>query len=463
MDAQQIQELQKALPGRVSIDAPTLSDKSSDFGRMVHRKPGAVVRPTDVDEVALVVRFARARRIPVATRGEAHTQTGQALTDGGILLDLTSLKAIENLDTATLTVTCGGGLKWMDLVAATVSQGLIPPVLTNNLGVTVGGTLSVAGLGVASYRYGAQGDNALELEVVTGTGERTVCSREQNREVFDAVRSGLGQFGIITRAKMKLRPCKMMTRTYFLLYDSLPALMKDSAALMTSDRLHYLESWCVPCPQGFRKVGNDMQPFAEWFFPLHATIEFDPAAPPDDAAALEGLSFYRKTHVGDRAILEFSNRLEPLFAIWKRTGYWANTHPWMETILPWQTAAPFIQQVLANLPPTFLGGGHVLLWPCRGTTSSIPNFMTPPGDFVMGFGILPGIPPEFIQPAKARLNQVSDASMTVGGKRYLSGLIEFDRPRWKQHFGAHWQRILAHKKHYDPEGILNPGFIDFGD
>src|SRR5439155_21346524 len=141
-----------------------------------------------------------------------------------ILLDLTSLKAIENLDTAPLTVTCGGGLKWMDLVAATVSQGLIPPVLTNNLGVTVGGTLSVAGLGVASYRYGAQGDNALELEVVTETGDRVKCSPTENREVFDVARSVLGQFGIITRAKLRLRPCRPMTRTYFLLYDRLPAL-----------------------------------------------------------------------------------------------------------------------------------------------------------------------------------------------------------------------------------------------
>jgi FAD/FMN-containing dehydrogenase len=463
LNGQQIQELQKAIPGRVATEASILEGKSSDFGRMIHRTPGCVVRPASGEEVAQVIRFARAHHIPVATRGEAHTQTGQALTDGGILLDLTSLNAIEAIDAAGLSATCGSGVKWMDLVAATVSQGLIPPVLTNNLGVTVGGTLSVAGLGVASYRYGAQGDNALELEVVTGTGDRVRCSREENQEVFDAVRSGLGQFGVITKAKVRLRPCKMTTRTYFLLYDDLPILMQDSATLMRSDRIQYLESWCVPCPQGFRKVGSDIVPFAEWFYPLHLTVEFDAGSPPDDAAVLAGLSFYRKSHVGERSLLEFSNRLEPLFVIWKRMGYWANTHPWMETILPWQTAAPYIQQVLQNLPPTLLGGGHVLLWPCRGTTSTIPNFMTPPGEFVMGFGILPGIPPEFIGPAKARLNQASDASMMVGAKRYLSGLIEFDRPRWKQHFGAHWPRLQSLKKTFDPDGILNPGFIDYGE
>ncbi len=461
MTSQQIEELQRALPGRIHTDGASLHDKSTDFGRMIRRTPGAVIRPASADDVARVIRFARANRVPVATRAEAHTQSGQALTEGGILLDITSLSKIESIDPAAPAATCEAGAKWMDLVAATTARGLIPPVLTNNLGVTLGGTLSVAGLGVASFLYGTQADNALELEVVTGTGDRVTCSRDSNPEVFDAVRSGLGQFGIITRAKVRLRPCRPMTRTYFLLYDDLQTLMKDSQEIMDAGRFHYLEAWCVPCPQGFRKVEGEFQPFAEWFYPLHATLEFDPSGPPDDDAALAGLRFYRKSHVGDRSLLEFSNRLEPLFAIWKRTGYWANAHPWMETILPWSTAPAYIRQVLANLPPTVLGGGHVLLWPCKGTTSAVPNFQVPPGPHVMGFGILPGIPPEFLAPAKARLNLASDASMAAGAKRYLSGFIEFDLPRWERHFGAAWPRIQALKKTYDPDGILNPGFIPF--
>jgi len=463
LTSQQIQELQKALPGRVYTDGTSLQDKSGDFGRMLRRTPGAVVRPASADDVVAVVRFARAHRLPVATRGEAHTQSGQALTEGGILLDQTSLSKIEAIRPADPSVTCQAGVRWMDLVAATVSRGLIPPVLTNNLGVTVGGTLSVAGLGVASYRYGTQADNALELEVVTGAGDRVRCSRVENPEIFDAVRSGLGQFGIIVGAKLKLRACRPMTRTYFLLYDDLPTLMDDAQVLMESERFHYLESWCVPCPQGFRKVDGDFHPFAEWFYPLHATIEFDPASPPDEAAALAGLHFYRKSHVGERTVIEFSNRLEPLFVVWKRMGYWANAHPWMETILPWKAAAGYISQVLSNLPPTLLGGGHVLLWPCKGTTSSVPLFQAPRADYVMGFGILPGVPPEFLEPVKARLNRASDASMAAGGKRYLSGLLAFDRPRWKQHFGEVWPRILDLKRTYDPDGVLNPGFIDYGE
>ena len=66
------------------------------------------------------------------------------------------------------------------------------------------------------------------------------------------------------------------------------------------------------------------------------------------------------------------------------------------------------------------------------------------------------------EPVKARLNRASDASMAAGGKRYLSGLVAFDRPRWKQHFGQRWEQVCRLKTAHDPDGILNPGFIDYG-
>jgi FAD/FMN-containing dehydrogenase len=80
----------------------------------------------------------------------------------------------------------------------------------------------------------------------------------------------------------------------------------------------------------------------------------------------------------------------------------------------------------------------------------------------MGFGILPGLPADVVPQARQRLNMASDLSMTAGAKRYLSGLIEFDRPRWKQHYGDRWGDLCRLKTTYDPDGILNPGFIDYG-
>ncbi|MFQ5877863.1 MAG: FAD-binding protein [Acidobacteriota bacterium] len=455
-------DLRALVKGEVLEDPSSLERRSSDFGRIVTRRPEVAVRPSSTADVAETIRYARRRSVPVATRGEAHTQTGQSTVERGVLLDLTSLDGHPSIDPGACAADCQGGVRWEALVRLTIPRGLVPPVLTNNLGVTVGGTLSVAGLGVASFRFGAQGDNVTEIEAVTGAGDVVVCSADREADLFDAVRSGLGQFGVITRARLRLRRCLPKARTYYLLYDDLDALMRDARLAMEQDRFDYIESWCVPCPQGFRWAGKAKEAFAAWFFPLHATVEHDPASPPDDAARLQGLRPYRRLHTEDQDLIHFAGRLEPLFAAWKRGGYWSLAHPWMETILPWDSAGPYVSRVLADLPPTALGGGHVLLWPCRGDASSVPLFMKPPSPLVMGFGILPGVPPDLWPQARQRLNAASDMSLAAGGKRYLSGYIEFDRPRWRRHFGDRWDDVRRLKKKFDPDGVLNPGFIDYG-
>src|SRR5881397_1181197 len=88
------------------------AERSGDFGRMIRRVPGVVVRPHSTADVAAVIRYARQRAVPVATRGEAHSQSGQALTDGGILLDMTSLDRILSIEPVTLTADCQGGTSW---------------------------------------------------------------------------------------------------------------------------------------------------------------------------------------------------------------------------------------------------------------------------------------------------------------------------------------------------------------
>lgn len=456
-----IQELRSIVKGQVVTEDSARVAVSSDFGRMQERMPWAILRPADAQDIAKALGFARKHRIPVSTRAQAHTQTGQALNQGGILIDINALDKILAIDEKEMTATVQAGVIWRDLVEHAHKVGLVPPTLTNNLGVTIGGTLSVAGLGVASFLHGAQGDNAIELEVVTGAGEVVTCSREKNAELFNVVRSGLGQFGIITRAKIKLRRFKPKVRMVFMLYDDLGAFMKDSVTLMGEPRVDHLESWCVPAPMGFKSLpSGDKQAFAQWFYPLHATIEHDGQAP-DEKALLAGLKPYKVVHREDRTLLDFFNRLEPLFTIWRRAGYWANTHPWMECILPWETTEAYINTILSELPPQALGGGHILLWPSSGKTSSIPLFMRPPGDWVMGFGILPGIPKQFLDLALPRLDQASDLSMAMGAKRYLSGYINFDKERWRLHFGEEWDRVCKAKKQFDPDRLLNPGFIDF--
>ena len=469
--AEALRDMKESLGDRILLDDEVRSQYRSDFGRMVDNLPGAVARCTSAEEVAEVIRFCRERRIPIVPRGQAHTQSGQATTGTGVVLDTSSMQTIHEIDEEREIATVDSGVIWRDLVQATNERGLVPRVLTNNLGVSIGGTLSMAGLGVASFRYGTQADNVDELQVVTGEGEIVVCSREQNRELFDMVRCSLGQFGIITRAKVRLRRFKPLVRKYYLLYDDLGALMEDAKKVMDPENSTFssLESWCTPCFQGIRKIGEGMelwegvQTFAVWMYPLHLTVEYEAGQEPDDAAVLQGLKPYRHVETSEFTQLEFCERMVPVFDLWRRSGYWNMAHPWMETTLPWDTAKEYIEAVLANTPPQALGpGGHVLLWPARTEGSDVPLFMHPEGEYVMGWGILPGVPHEYLERALANLDMASELSIHYGGKRYLSGYVTFDTAeKWANHYGDQWERVLAAKKRFDPDRVLSPGFVRY--
>jgi cytokinin dehydrogenase len=451
-------ELGQEISGRVLTDDAARDAVATDFGRIIVRRPQVVVCPGSSEDVSRVIKFAARNSLRVATRGGGHSQSGQSLSDQ-IVLDMTSLHRVAGVREDAATVQAG--IKWRALVEHLAPHRLSPPVLTNNLDVTVGGTLSMGGLGVASWRQGTQADNCLELEVVTGKGEIVRCSDRENRDLFDAARCGAGQFGVITEAVLKVRRHLPRFRSFYLLYDDLATLLDDLKTVMNDARFDFLESWCVPCPQGFKRMAGQRQPFAQWFFPLHVTVETEEGEAPEAAGKLAGLKFYKHVHTEDGDIAEFFTRLDNLFALWKRGGFWNYAHPWMECVLPWESTATYISQVLANLPPQALVGGHILLWPARGTASRVPIFMRPPSKFLMGFGILPAVPPEFVNDVLPRMSMASQASSMMGGKRYLSGWVNFDHAAWKAHFGERWPAVLAAKRKFDPQNILNPDFVKF--
>ncbi len=455
-----IDKIRHLIRGKVYLDPESRRDVATDFGRILVKTPKALVAPASVEDVATVLAAASREGWPVSTRGASHSQSGQSLSQDGILLDLSPLNGIGAPEGGTVKVQAG--VLWRDLVAFTSERGLLPPVLTNNLNVTVGGTLSMAGIGVSSHRHGTQAHQVLELEVVTGEGHRVRCSPEENSELFFCTLCGLGQFSVIVSARLRLRRVAPRVRTFYLLYDDLGALMADQRQLLSRERFDYIESWASPCVQGLRRMGGVRVPFAEWFFPMHLTVEFGDEEP-READLLNGLSFYRKLQVEDSGVLEFAHRLDPVFELWKQSGAWGMSHPWMETVLPWDQAPAYIGGVLANFPPQLLAGGHVLIWPCRFQGDALPLFRHPPGEFILGFGILPAVPRQMLPLARQLLKTASDLSMRVGGKRYLSGWVEFTPEQWKSHFGETWEDLLRWKRFYDPAGIMNPGFIPYPD
>jgi len=452
-------KLKRSVSGAVRDAGEVPEELTTNFGHVFRSVPRLLVEPGAPEDVASAIRFARAEGLTVSTRGGGHSQSHVGLSEGGILLAMASLDRVLAIDQERLVADVEAGVVWGNLLRELKPLGLAPPVLTNNLNVTVGGTLSVAGIGVASFRHGTQGDQVEELDVVTGGGETVTCAPDRNEELFWAAIAGLGQCGVITRARLKLRRVKPMTRTWYLLYDDPRAFLEDARVAMDAGRWDHLESWASPSPQGTKPVGGKRQVFARWFYPFHVTVEYEEGAEPDEAAMLAGLRPYECLYVDDLPTYDFFARLEPVFDLWKRGGTWDHVHAWTECVMPWEAAPALLDAILPDLPPSILVGGHVLLWPAKGSTSRSRLFARPDGENLLGFGILPAIPPRYWEDAKPMLDVASRLAVAMGGKRYLSGYVEFTPEEWREHFGPMWEPFVAAKRRFDPEAVLNPGFI----
>ncbi len=453
----------------------TLEAASRDFGRTVRKRPLAVARPNSVGEVVEIVRQANRERIPLTVRGAGHSQSGQSLSDGGILLHTNGLNRIGDIEDGQIRVQ--SGVPWRDLVHTVYAQGYLPPALTTHLSVTVGGTLSVAGLSTTSHTYGSQADNVTELEVVTGDGRRLRCSADSDSVLFDCARCGLGQFGAITEARVRLRKALPNVRTYGLVYEDAGVLMRDLELLVRDDRFQYIDGWCTPVARDPWQVLSGAL-FAHHVFFVYLSVEWD-ETPPDEEALLGGLHHSVLANRSDSPTLEFVTHKETK-SLQSRPGFdgpkpasngeagsdrpkwfddWSQTHPCTEGVLPWDAFPEFIADVASELPGPVARTARIMLGPFRGERFGAPLFMHPQGELLMGYGILIEAPASEMEEILPILARESRRIIDAGGKRYLSGWLDFDRRAWQTHYGDLWPRMLEWKREFDPRHILNPGGI----
>ena len=150
------------------------------------------------------VTFARDQDVLLAVRGGGHNVTGYAVCDGGLVIDLSSMKGIR-VDAAQRSVRAEGGVTWGEFDRATQAHGLActgGEVSTTGIaGLTLGG-----GLGWLMGKYGLACDNLLAVEVVTAEGKSLRASAVENPDLFRGVRGGGGNFGIVTSFEYGLHP-----------------------------------------------------------------------------------------------------------------------------------------------------------------------------------------------------------------------------------------------------------------
>jgi FAD/FMN-containing dehydrogenase len=211
-------------------DRATRACYRTDGGQVVYGVPDAVVHARTPQDVADVLRTAQRDGIPVTCRGGGLTTEGESVAAKGILLDLKGLNRLLDCDGSTAWVEAG--MTWHQVAEALRPRGLDYTSAPLNMLSTVGGTLGVGGIDVNSPRHGCSADQAVELEVVTPTGD--IVRVREGDEYMERVLLGYGQFGVITKARIKVRRYRPMAVRHFL-YTDIGIALTDMMRLVEQD------------------------------------------------------------------------------------------------------------------------------------------------------------------------------------------------------------------------------------
>jgi FAD/FMN-containing dehydrogenase len=170
----------------------------------VDRRPSVIVQCKDSSDVQQAVRFASMRDLLTSVRGGGHSAPGYGTNDGGLVIDLSLMKAI-NVDPTKRTVRAEGGVLWRDLDNATQAHGLATTGGTvSNTGI--GGLTLGGGMGWLMGKHGLTIDNLISAEVVTADGQLRRASISEHEDLFWALRGGGGNFGVVTAFEYSLHP-----------------------------------------------------------------------------------------------------------------------------------------------------------------------------------------------------------------------------------------------------------------
>ena len=198
-----LDQLRGGLSGRV------VGPEDSDYDRLravvaggYDLRPGAVVRVANAEDVARIVRYARATGTELAVRSGGHSGAGHGTTDGGIVIDLRDLKTID-VDPEGRTAWAEAGLTAAEVATAVGKHDLV--IGFGDTGsVGIGGITTGGGIGFLVRKHGMTIDSLIAAEIVTADGQVRIVDEEHEPDLFWAVRGGGGNVGVVTRFRFRL-------------------------------------------------------------------------------------------------------------------------------------------------------------------------------------------------------------------------------------------------------------------
>ena len=168
----------------------------------IDRRPAVIIRPVDATEVSRVVSLARDTGLELAIRSGGHSGAGHSVSDGGIVLDLAAMRALE-IDAEGRTAWAETGLTAVEYATAADAHGLATG-FGDTGSVGIGGLTLGGGVGYLVRKHGLTIDSLLAADIVTADGQLLRADANTNPDLFWAIRGGGGNFGVATRFQFRL-------------------------------------------------------------------------------------------------------------------------------------------------------------------------------------------------------------------------------------------------------------------
>ena len=198
-----IGRLKDHLNGKVVLpDDPSYDETRKVWNAMINKYPSVIIKCRTAEDVPPAIRFARENGLEIAVRGAGHNIAGNAVCDGGLMVDLSGMKNVR-VDVPNKRAYVEPGVTLAEFDRATQAHGLATPVGINSTtgisGLTLGG-----GFGWLTRKYGLTIDNLVSVDLITADGNRVTASAKNHPDLFWAVRGGGGNFGVATQFEFNL-------------------------------------------------------------------------------------------------------------------------------------------------------------------------------------------------------------------------------------------------------------------
>ena len=365
-----------------------------------------------------------------------------------------------------------------------------------------------------SHQYGIQAAHVNKMEMVTGLGDYVVCSKENQSDLFDCARGGLGQCGIITSVTIPLVKAPTNIRTYKLFYPASNSslLLKDVKSFVNSGKFDMIHAFLKPCTKTtimsilgpdafdtsstkFKELVQDGESNKSLVYFLELGCYLWDGLSPSISGNCEDIpnlfvskenSFLNGEYFTNQAdFSEYIRKDPPVVETNKEHG--KIPHPSFATLIDEDHAPMLLDHHLASDARGDDRTNEILIMPVKSNSNlssghNVPMFALPKDSELSFFLLFLGSVVPKPQSDKSAAPSCSDQMSTIrahhrklyslstklGGKRYSYDTITAEvkgETEWKAHFGFQetWNKLVLQKRKFDPKHILCPGVDMFSD